>query len=133
MFEAICVTIAKRRSQILAGAGKALDEAFVTHTHEPRVKAEANFANLWVDLAGVRTRCTVFTLRLSFTGEAVHRAYTTSKLAMPVRSRSPDPHGRNTAIVRPYECLARCPRRSSLTRSGTSSGIQWSMPSMTSY
>lgn len=69
--------VAKRRPEILAAAGKPLAEAFVPQTHEPGAEAEVDFADLWIDLAGVRTKCFLFTLRLSFSGKAVHRAYST--------------------------------------------------------
>ena len=46
-------------------------------THEPGAEAEVDFADLWIDLAGVRTKCFLFTLRLSFSGKSVHRAYCT--------------------------------------------------------
>lgn len=32
-------------------------------SHEPRAEAEADFADLWIDLAGVRTKCFLLTLR----------------------------------------------------------------------
>ena len=69
--------VAKRRPEIWAAAGKALEEAFVPQTHEPGAEAEVDFADLWIDLAGVRTKVFLFTLRLSFSGKAVHRAYAT--------------------------------------------------------
>jgi len=49
----------------------------VPQAHEPGAEAEVDFADLWIDLAGVRTKCFLFTLRLSFSGKAVHRAYST--------------------------------------------------------
>lgn len=52
-----------------------LEEAFVPQSHGPGEEAEVDFADLWVDLAGVRTRVFLFTLRLSCSGKAVHRAY----------------------------------------------------------
>ena len=76
-YSAVRDYVAKRRPAILAAAGKALEEAFVPQTHEPGAEAEVDFADLWVDLAGVRTKCFLFTLRLSFSGKAVHRAYST--------------------------------------------------------
>lgn len=69
--------VAKRRPQIWAAAGKALEDAFVPQTHEPGAEGEVDFADLWIDLAGVRTKVFLFTMRLSFCGKAVHRAYTT--------------------------------------------------------
>jgi len=76
-YSAVRDYVAKRRPEILAAAGKALEEAFVPQTHEPGAEAEVDFADLWIDLAGVRTKCFLFTLRLSFSGKAVHRAYST--------------------------------------------------------
>jgi len=76
-YSAVRDYVAKRRPEILATAGKALEEACVPQTHEPGAEAEVDFADLWIDLAGVRTKCHLFTLRLSFSGKAVHRAYST--------------------------------------------------------
>jgi transposase len=70
--------VAKRRPQIWAAAGRAIEEAFVPQTHEPGAEGEVDFADLWVDLAGVRTKCFLFTFRLSFSGKAVHRVYSTA-------------------------------------------------------
>lgn len=67
--------VAKVRPQIWAEAGRATEQAFVPQTHVPGAEAEVDFADLWVDLAGVRTKCFLFTLRLSFSGKAVHRVY----------------------------------------------------------
>ena len=69
--------VGKRRPQIWAAAGRAVEEACVPQTHEPGAEAEVDFADLWIDLAGVRTKCFLFSLRLSFSGKAVHRAYST--------------------------------------------------------
>jgi transposase len=70
--------VAKRRPQIWAAAGRAIEEAFVPQTHEPGAEGEVDFADLWVDLAGARTKCFLFTFRLSFSGKAVHRVYSTA-------------------------------------------------------
>ena len=76
-YSAVRDYVAKRRPEIWAAAGKALEQACVPQTHEPGAEAEVDFADLWIDLAGVRTKCHLFTLRLSFSGKAVHRAYAT--------------------------------------------------------
>jgi transposase len=68
--------VARRRPQIAVEAGR-LPEAFVPQTHEPGAEAEVDFADLWIDLAGVRTKVALFTLRLSYSGKAVHRAFAT--------------------------------------------------------
>ena len=76
-YSAVRDYVAKRRPEIWAAAGKATEEAFVLQTHEPGAEAEVDFADLWIDQAGVRTKCFLFTLRLSFSGKSVHRAYST--------------------------------------------------------
>jgi len=50
---------------------------FVPQSHKPGAEAEVDFADLWIDLAGVRTKVFLFTLRLSYSGRAVHRAFGT--------------------------------------------------------
>jgi transposase len=43
----------------------------------PGEEAEVDFADVWLDLAGQRRKCVLFTLRLSYSGKAVHRVYAT--------------------------------------------------------
>ena len=76
-YSAVRDYVAKRRPEIWAAAGKAVEEAFVPQTHAPGAEAEVDFADLWIELAGVKTKVFLFTLRLSFSGKAVHRAYAT--------------------------------------------------------
>ena len=76
-YSAVRDYVAKRRPEIWVAAGKAVQEAFVPQTHDPGAEAEVDFADLWVDLAGVRTKCFLFTLWLSHSGKSVHRAYST--------------------------------------------------------
>jgi transposase len=64
-----------RRPQIWAEAGRAMDEAYVPQFHEPGAQAEVDYADLSVILQGVKTKLFLFTLRLSYSGKAVHRAY----------------------------------------------------------
>lgn len=66
------------RPRIAAEAGKQLAEVFVPQTHAPGAEAEVDFADLWIVLAGVKTKVFLFTLRLSYSGKAVHRAYATA-------------------------------------------------------
>ena len=76
-YSAVRDYVAKRRKEIWVAAGKGLEDAFVPQTHEPGAAGEVDFADLWIDLAGVRTKCFLFTMRLSLSGKAVHRAYAT--------------------------------------------------------
>jgi len=66
------------RPRIAAEAGKQLAEVFVPQTHAPAGEAEVDFADLWIVPAGVKTKVFLFTLRLSCSGKAVHRAYATA-------------------------------------------------------
>ncbi len=69
--------VAKRRPEIAAEAGRAAEGGFVPQTHLPGAEAEVDFADLWIDLCGVRTKVFLFTLRLSCSGRAVHKAFGT--------------------------------------------------------
>ena len=66
--------VAKRRPQIAAEAGKPLETGLVPQTHPPAAEAEVDFHDLWVILAGIKTKTALFTMRLSYSGRAVHRA-----------------------------------------------------------
>jgi transposase len=66
--------VAKRRPEILAEAGRPLEAGCVPQTHEPAAEAEVDFHDLWVILRGVKTKTALFTMRLSFSGRAAHRA-----------------------------------------------------------
>ncbi len=76
-YSAVRDYVARRRPEIWAAAGRGLADAFVPQTHEPGAEGEVDFADLWIDLAGVRTKVFLFTMRLSFSGKAVHRAFAT--------------------------------------------------------
>jgi transposase len=47
----------------------------VPQFHEPGAEAEVDFADVWVRLADELTKCFLFTLRLSYSGKAVHRVF----------------------------------------------------------
>jgi transposase len=64
-----------RRVEINAEVGRCVEEAFVPQTHDPAAEAEVDFADLWIDLKGIRIKVFLFTLRLSYSGKAVHRAF----------------------------------------------------------
>ena len=66
--------VAKRRPQIAVEAGKPLGAGFVPQTHPPAAEAEVDFHDLWVILGGIKTKTALFTMRLSYSGRAVHRA-----------------------------------------------------------
>jgi len=69
--------VGHRRPQILAEVRDRAGvlDGFVPQTHAPGRDAEVDFGEAWVRLDGVLTKCHLFTLRLSFSGKAVHRCY----------------------------------------------------------
>ncbi len=67
--------VARRRPQIAAEAGRSVPVGFVLQDHLPGAEAEVDFRDVWVQLAGVSTRCFLFTFRLSHSGKAVHRVF----------------------------------------------------------
>jgi transposase len=66
--------VRKRRPDIAAEPGRPIEEGFVPQTHPPAAEGEVDFHDLWVILGGVKTKTALFTMRLSFSGRAVHRA-----------------------------------------------------------
>src|SRR5246500_3138408 len=69
--------VGKRRPQILAEAGKPLELGYVPQTHPPAAEGEVDFHDLWVVLGGVKTKTALFTMRLSYSARAAHRAFLT--------------------------------------------------------
>jgi len=67
--------VAMRRPQIAAAAGRGMETAFVLQTHLPGAEAEVDFGDVWIRLGGVMTKCFLFTLRMSYSGKAVHRVF----------------------------------------------------------
>ena len=67
----------RRRPQIAAAARLAEQgvAGFVPQSKEPGAEAEVDFCDVVVALAGVATRCFLFTFRLSLSGKSVHRVY----------------------------------------------------------
>jgi transposase len=66
--------VRKRRPEIAAAAGKPTEEGYVPQTHPPAAEGEVDFHDLWVILRGIKTKTALFTMRLSFSGRAAHRA-----------------------------------------------------------
>ena len=69
--------VRRRRPEIETDAGRRLIAAFVPQQHAPGMEAEVDFGEVWVVLAGAKTKCHMFTFRLSASGKAVHRVYPT--------------------------------------------------------
>ena len=65
--------VCERRAQIRVETSRAPVEVFVPQTHRTGDEAEVDFGDVWIHLDGVSTKVFLFSLRLSFSGKAVHR------------------------------------------------------------
>lgn len=73
--------VRRRRPQIVAAASdqqRKVIDGMVPQEHEPGAEGEVDFCEAWVRLAGEPTAVQLFSLRLSCSGRAVHRAYATA-------------------------------------------------------
>ena len=69
--------VAKRRPEIRAEHGRADASAFSPQTHLPGREAEVDFGEIGVRLRGEPVTCHLFSLRMSYSGKAVHRVSAT--------------------------------------------------------
>jgi transposase len=67
--------IFQRRPEIRVEEGRGPPQAFVPQTHRPGDEAEVDFGDVWIHLNGVPTKVFLFSLRLSFSGKAVHKIF----------------------------------------------------------
>jgi transposase len=67
--------VSVRRGEILAESGRAPVEVFVPQSHRPAAEAEVDFGDVMIELRGQPVTCTLFSLRLSFSGRALHRVF----------------------------------------------------------
>ncbi|WKK23961.1 IS21 family transposase [Streptomyces olivoreticuli] len=65
--------VAVRRKEIRWEADRGPAEVFAPQTHMPGDEAEVDFGDVHIVLAGVPTHCYLFSLRLSYSGKAVHQ------------------------------------------------------------
>ncbi|WP_206508072.1 IS21 family transposase [Streptomyces chrestomyceticus] len=72
-YQMVRAYVAVRRKEIRWEAGRGPAEVFVPQSHMPGGEAEVDFGDVHIVLAGVPTRCYLFSLRLSYSGKAVHR------------------------------------------------------------
>lgn len=65
--------VATRRREIRIEAGREPVNTFIPQTHLPGREAEVDFGEVVIRLRGKLATCTMFSLRLSYSGKAVHR------------------------------------------------------------
>ena len=69
--------VARRRPEISIECGRGSPGVFVPQTHLPGREAEVDFGEIGVRLRGQLVTCHLFSLRMSYSGRAVHRASAT--------------------------------------------------------
>jgi len=76
-YSAVRNYVARRRPEILAEAraGHQHLQGMVPQVHAPGEEAEVDFCDAFAVIAGKSMRCYLFTLRLSFSGRAIHRLF----------------------------------------------------------
>jgi transposase len=62
-----------RRPEIRVEEGRGPAQVFIGQAHQPGAEAEVDLGDVWILLAGVLTKCYLFTFRLSYSGKSVHR------------------------------------------------------------
>lgn len=67
--------VAGRREEIRIEAGLGPSRLFVPQTHVPGAEAEVDFGDVTIELAGQLVIYSLFSLRLSFSGKAVHQVF----------------------------------------------------------
>jgi transposase len=74
-YSMVRANIFQRTPEIRIEAGRGPPQAFVPQTHRPGDEAEVDFGDVWIHLNGVPTKVFLFSLRLSFSGKAVHEIF----------------------------------------------------------
>lgn len=97
--------VARRRPEIRVEHGRADTSAFIPQTHLPGREAEVDFGEISVRLRSELVTCHLFSLRMSYSGKAVHRVY-----------RLPGARRRSSkGMYTPSRFLAVCPPAESAT------------------
>jgi transposase len=70
-------TVRKYVARLRRELGGGASQVMVPQVHQPGAEAEVDFAELWVWLEGTLSKLWLFTMRLSASGRAFHRAFVT--------------------------------------------------------
>lgn len=74
-YQVVRAYVAVRRPEIRTEAGRGPAEVFVPQAHRPGQEAEVDFGEVAIRLRGTLVTCFLFSLRLSFSGKAVHKIF----------------------------------------------------------
>jgi transposase len=67
--------VADRKPKIRVEAGRGPVNVFFPQTHRPGAEAEVDFGEVAINLRGETVTCMLYSLRLSFSGKAVHKIF----------------------------------------------------------
>jgi transposase len=73
-YQVLRAYVATRKPEIRTEAGRGPAEVFILQAHRPGMDAEVDFGEVAILLRGTLVNCFLFSLRLSFSGKAVHRS-----------------------------------------------------------
>lgn len=76
-YDTVRAYVRQRRPQMQAEHGRGEADVFVPQTHLPGREGEVDFGEITVRLRGELVTCHLFSLRMSYSGKAVHRASAT--------------------------------------------------------
>jgi hypothetical protein len=74
-YQVLRAYLAARQPEIRAESGRGPTTVFVPQSHRPGMEAEVDFGDVAVRLHGQLVTLVLFSLRLSFSGKAVHRIF----------------------------------------------------------
>ncbi|MET7354980.1 hypothetical protein [Streptomyces mirabilis] len=74
-YSMVRVYVKDRRKEVRRQAGVGPETMFMPQTHLPGAEAEVDFGDVHVILAGKMTNVYLFSMRLSYSGKAVHRVF----------------------------------------------------------
>ncbi|MFC6086545.1 IS21 family transposase [Sphaerisporangium aureirubrum] len=74
-YQMVRAYLTRRRPEIRIEAGRGPQHAFVPQSHRPGAEAEVDFGEVTIRLAGELVKCVLFSLRMSYSGKAVHRVF----------------------------------------------------------
>lgn len=74
-YQVVRAYVAVRKPQIRVESGREPAAVFVPQSHRPGMEAEVDFGEVAVRLRGKLVTCFLFSLRLSFSGKAVHKIF----------------------------------------------------------
>lgn len=99
-YQMVRAYVTRRRPEIRIEAGRGPQHAFVPQSHRPGAEAEGDFGEVTIRLAGELVKCVMFSLRLSYSGKAVHRVFASGGAGGVLRGARPRLQGAGRGSLR---------------------------------